>query len=77
MIFPAYLEIVSRIPIYSKGQKNLCKKKIQETMEKYEYDEEFIKSIDDTFCQGFGVARDIIFDLLKEEYWKQRKIEQP
>lgn len=77
MIYPTHLFIDSKIPSYIKGEKNLCKKKIKETMKQNNYDEEFIEGIDDSFCQGFGTAKDIIFNLLKEEYWEQRKIEQP
>lgn len=62
-----HLEIASKIPYYFKGKKNICKKEIQEIMRKYEYDEDFIEAIDDSFCQGFGVARDIIIELLKEK----------
>lgn len=78
MIYPTHLYIVSKIPSYSKGKKNSCKKKIIETMKRNNYDDdEFIQHIDYSFCEGFGVAKDIIFNLLEEEYWKQRKIEQP
>ncbi|MCH1972603.1 hypothetical protein MCI89_09650 [Muricomes sp. OA1] len=75
MIYPAHLD--SKIPSYTKGKKKLCKKKIQEILYKYEYDEDFIENIDDNFCQGFGVAKDIIFIFLKEEYWKQREMDKP
>lgn len=73
MEYPVHLLIDSKIPHYSKGKKNLCKRKIQEIMRKFEYDEDFIDTIDDDFCRGFGTARDIIFEFLKEEYWKQRE----
>ena len=72
-----HLDINSKISSYTESEERLCKKKIQEIMLKYEYDEDFIKNIDDNFCQGFGVAKDIIFTFLKEEYWKQRKMEKP
>lgn len=77
MMHPVHLDINSKIPSYTESEKRLCKKKIQEIMLKYEYDEDFIKNIDDNFCQGFGVAKDIIFTFLKEEYWKQRKMGKP
>lgn len=66
-----HLDIDAKIPHYHECKKQSCKKKIQEIMCKYEYDEDFIKNIDGSFCQGFGVARDIIFNILKEKYWKQ------
>ena len=73
MEYPVHLLIDSEIPYYSKGKKNSCKRKIQEIMHKYDYDEDFIDTINDDFCRGFGTARDIIFEFLKEEYWKQRE----
>lgn len=75
MTYPVHLEIDSMIPYYNEGKKNQARKEIQELMSKYEYDEDFVKNIDDNFCQGFGVARDIIFTFLKEEYWKKSKME--
>lgn len=75
MIYPAHLDIDSMVPYYNEGKKKSCKKKIQEIMSQYEYDEDFVKNIDDNFCQGFGVARDIIFTFLKEEYWEKSKME--
>ena len=73
MEYPIHLLIDSKIPYYSKGKKNLCKRKIQETMRKFEYDEDFIDTIDDDFCRGFGNARNIIFEFLKEDYRNQRE----
>lgn len=69
-MYPVHLEIDSKIPHYQKNKKKLSKKKIQEIMYKYGYDEDFIENIDDNFCQGFGVARDIIISLLKDKYWE-------
>lgn len=75
MIYPVHLDIISKIPSYTEGEKRRCKRKIQETMRKYEYDEDFIESIEDNFCRGFGIAKDIIDTALMEEYWKQREKE--
>ncbi len=68
-----HLLINSKIPHYSNEKKNSCKRKIQEIMRKYDCDEDFIDTINDDFCRGFGTARDIIFEFLKEGYWKQRE----
>lgn len=76
MVWPIHLGIDS-IPSCNEGKKRLCRKRIQEIMSKYEYDDDFIKDIDDNFCQGFGVAKDIVFTFLKEEYWKRQKMEKP
>lgn len=70
---PAHLLINSKIPHYSNEKKNSYKRKIQEIMRKYDCDEDFIDTINDDFCRGFGTARDIIFEFLKEGYWKQRE----
>lgn len=67
MIYPVHSVIDVKIPSYHKSKKKLCKKKIQEIMREYGYDEDFIKDIDDNFCQGFGVAKEIIYDFLRCE----------
>lgn len=67
IVHPVHLDIDSKIPSYTEGKKRLCKKKIQAIMHEYEYDEDDIKNIDDNFCQGFGVAKDIIYTFLKEK----------
>ena len=43
-------------------------REIKNIMREMEYDEEAIENINDDFCQGFGVAREIISDLLWRKY---------
>lgn len=42
-------------------------RKIKNIMREMKYDEESIENINDDFCEGFGVAREIISDLLWEK----------
>lgn len=69
---PMHLYIMDKVPSYSKGTRKSSKRKIKECLLNMEYDTEFIEDITDDFCEGFGVARDIIFELLKNEYWKNK-----
>lgn len=39
-------------------------------MLEYEYDDDYVENISDEFCQGFGVAKEIILELIKEELEK-------
>lgn len=74
MDYPAHLKIISKVPNYNYGTKNSCKNKIQEIMQKHDYDKDFIDNIDEKFCEGFTTARDIIIEILEEEYWKKQKL---
>lgn len=69
---PMHLYIMDKVPSYSKGTCKSSKRKIKECLLNMEYDTEFIENITDDFCEGFGVARDIIFELLKNQYWKDK-----
>lgn len=71
MKMPMHIEIISNIPSYTANLRKHSKKQIQEIMRKYHYDEDFIETIDDAFCQGFSVARDIIIEMLETKYWEQ------
>ena len=66
-----YLKIIHRIPSYSYGEKKLSKRKIKEIMLKYEHDVDYIENISDEFCQGFGVAKQIILELMSREIEKK------
>ena len=68
-----YLKIIHKVPDYSYGEKKRSKRKIKEIMLKNEYDEDFVEETSDEFCQGFGVAKDIILKLMKEELEKQKE----
>lgn len=61
------LGILDRVPVYRYGVKKRSKREIQEIMAEFEYDEDSIENISDDFCQGFGVAREIIMEMIKEE----------
>lgn len=69
-MLPIYLDIDSKVPHYSSCKKRRSKREIQEFLALYGYDEEYIKNIDDSFCQGFGTAIDVVIEMLKYEYCK-------
>ncbi len=69
------IEIISKVPNYTRNLKNRSKKKIQEIMREHHYDEDFIEAVDDRFCEGFTVARDIIIEMLETRYWDQHDTE--
>lgn len=73
---PMHIKIINKIPGYTTSLKNRSKKRIQEVMREHNYDEDFIEAIDDRFCQGFSVARDIIIEMLETQYWNQFHIEE-
>ena len=66
----AYLKIIYKVPSYSYGEKTASKRKIKEFMFKCGHDEKYIEGISDDFCQGFGVAKEIILNLIAEELEK-------
>ena len=76
MKMPAHIEVISQIPGYTTNLRKRSKKQIQEIMRKYHHDEDFIEAVDDRFCQGFSVARDIIIEMLETKYWKQQDDEE-
>lgn len=43
-------------------------------MKEFDYDDEYIKRISDEFCEGWGVAVDIISAFLSDEYWNIKGI---
>ena len=47
---------------------------IKNIMREMEYDEEAIENVNDDFCQGFGVAREIISDLLWRKYLEENNV---
>ena len=65
-----YLKIIHKVPSYFHSQNKMSKRKIQEIMRKNEYDEKYIENISDDFCQGFGVAKQIILELMSQEIEK-------
>lgn len=73
---PAHIEIINKIPSYTTNLRNHSKRQIQEIMQEYHYDEDFIEAIDDNFCQGFSVARNIIIEMLEAKYWDQNNIKE-
>lgn len=73
MGYPVHLKILSKVPNWNHARKNACKKKIQEIMQKYNYDEDFIGNVNEDFCKGFETARDIIVGILEEEYWRKQE----
>lgn len=65
-----YLKIIHKVPSYSCAEKKTSKKKIQKIMLENEYDEEAVEKISDDFCQGFGIAKAIILELIEKEVEK-------
>lgn len=61
-------DILRKVPEYSYGKPKSSMRQIKNIMREMEYDEEAIENINDDFCQGFGVAREIISDLLWRKY---------
>ena len=61
------LKIIHKVPSYSYAEKNASKRKIKEFMLGCGHDEKYIEGISDEFCQGFGVAKAIILELIGEE----------
>lgn len=41
---------------------------VKEILRKYEFDDEYIETINETSCEGFETARKIIIEMLKKEY---------
>ena len=62
------LEVLHKIPEYRYGKPKSSMREIKNIMREMEYDEEAIENINDDFWQGFGVAREIISDLLWRKY---------
>lgn len=65
MPYPLYLSIIQKVPDYIRGTRKICRHHIQDIMSEFEYDEDYIESVNDDFCQGFGVAKDITVKILK------------
>lgn len=72
----AYMKIIHRVPSYFYGEKKSSKRKIKAIMLKYGHDEDYIENISDEFCQGFGVAKEIILKLIQEELEKRDNIKE-
>lgn len=68
---PNHILIMNNVPTYRRGCKIEDTRKILECLEKYEIDDNIINNVDEKFCIGFGIARDIIVDILSKEYWKE------
>lgn len=66
---PIHIDIIHKIPGYMQSKRRLSMRYIRETMKEYGYDEDYIENISDDFCQGFGVAKDIIIEMLSKKYW--------
>ncbi|MFR7946564.1 hypothetical protein [Sellimonas intestinalis] len=42
-------------------------------MQKFEYDDDFIESVNDDFCLGWNTAKEIISKMLSDIYWKNNR----
>lgn len=70
---PVHLAILHNIPGYFRGTSKSDTRKIKEIMRKFEYDGDFIDSINDDFCVGWNVAKNIITQMLSDMYWENTK----
>lgn len=68
MKYLTILGILNRVPSYGYGKPKTSMREIKKIMQELEYDEDFIDNINDDFCQGFGVARNIITKLLSDRH---------
>ena len=64
------LYLIHEIPTYHKGTAKRDMRKIKEVMQKFEYDDDFIESVNDDFCLGWNTAKEIISKMLSDIYWK-------
>lgn len=51
---PVHIDIVDKIPGYSQATSKRDRRKIKKIMYEYEYDDDYLESISDDFCQGMG-----------------------
>lgn len=58
--YPVYLDVLHNFPGYLKGTAKRDVRKIKEIMQKFEYDDDFIESVNDDFCLGWNTAKEII-----------------
>lgn len=68
------LDILRKVPEYRYGKPKSSMRDIKNIMREMEYDEEAIENVNDDFCQGFGVAREIISDLLWRKYLEENNV---
>ena len=72
---PIHLDIMDKISSYGNGVQERSKREIQEFLLNMDYDKDFVENINDDFCEGFGTAKDIIFELLKNKYWEDKIVD--
>ena len=65
-----HIDIINGIPGYSQATPKRDKRRIKEIMYEYEYDDDYIESISDDFCQGWDAAKNIIIKMLSDRYWR-------
>lgn len=66
---PVHLTILHNVPGYFKGTSKRDTRKIKEIMRQFEYEDDFIDSINDDFCLGWNAAKNIITQMLSNMYW--------
>lgn len=69
------MKIIHKIPDFKAGMRKRSKRQIQELMHEYDYDQDFIDTVSDEFCRGFGTAREIILELIKDDLNKEKETE--
>lgn len=55
--YPVYLDVLHNFPGYLKGTAKRDVRKIKEIMQKFEYDDDFIESVNDDFCLERDTAK--------------------
>ena len=68
---PIHIDIIHKIPGYRQKTSKRDGRKIKEIMEEFEYDDDYIENINDDFCQGFDVAKNIIVKMLSDRYGRK------
>lgn len=72
--YPVYLDVLHNFPGYLKGTAKRDVRKIKEIMQKFEYDDDFIESVNDDFCLGWNTAKEIISKMLSDILEEQQKL---
>lgn len=68
--YATILDVLNRVPTYQYGKPVSSMNKIKETLHQMGCDETYVKNINESFCEGFGIAKEILASLFCEEYRK-------
>lgn len=71
---PLHLYVMDKVPGYKTNTPKTDIRAIKECLHEFEIDDHIINNLTADFCMGFGIARDIIIELLRQEYWKNNQL---